>query len=61
LSGQIDAYELEYVADLIELGEDFDYNKDIADAILFLANPDINGRLSPKAVMEIMKSLNGSH
>lgn len=57
LSNIIDASELEYVADCLELCEGFEYNKTIADVLFILSNPDINGIITPITVREVQVKL----
>jgi hypothetical protein len=60
LRGEIDKVELEYVAGILDLSEDFQYGGDVGDAILMLSSPEINGAISPEAVKNILSRLAGA-
>jgi len=60
LAGTIDAVELEYAANLLELSDDFSYPKNIADELFILGTPDINGTLNHESVRNVLKRLSGA-
>lgn len=60
LSGEIDGVELEYVASLIDVSEDFQYANNVGDAIFTLSTPEIEGAISPEAVKNILSRMAGA-
>jgi hypothetical protein len=60
LSGEIDDVEVEYVAGLLDLSEDFQYDEVVGDAIFMLSSSEINGGISPEAVEKILKRMGGA-
>jgi hypothetical protein len=57
LAGHIDEAEFEYVANCLELSEDFQYNDFISDILFRLSSPEINGALSPDEVRNILANM----
>lgn len=61
LRGQISATELQRWAELIEVREDIDFDSnrsaEIKDVIFTIANPDINGELSPANLKDYLSRL----
>jgi hypothetical protein len=61
LAGHMDALALERWADRHEMAEDVEYAEAdravVADALFALANPTINGELTPERVREVRAGL----
>lgn len=57
LKDEIDAVELEYVANMLELCEDFEYNESISEFIFLLSTPEINYELTKNSVLKIKRKL----
>ena len=58
LEGQFNAWELEYLCNLIELSEAFLMeNDDVEDAVFLLSSPDVNGEINRKVVQDILGRL----
>ena len=60
LNGDIDAFELEYAANIIELSEDFAYSKEINEVVFTLGTPEINGTITPTSVQSLVDTLRGA-
>jgi hypothetical protein len=57
LAGHIDEVELEYVANCLELSDDFQYNDFISDILFRFSSPEINGALTPAEVRNILANM----
>ena len=58
LSGDLNEWHLEYLANLIELSDCFTYeNNELADTIFELSSPEINSAITPDVVSRIYESL----
>ena len=60
LSGHIDEVELEYIANCLELSEDFQYNDFISDILFRLSSPEVNGALTPDEVRNIVSNISSA-
>ena len=59
LNDEIDEVELEYLANILELCDDFDYDESVSETIFLLSSPEINGELTKESVLNIKQELNG--
>jgi hypothetical protein len=57
LENEIDAIELEYIANLLELSEDFKYEDNISEELFLLSSPEINGKINKSIVQNIINRL----
>ena len=59
LNDEIDEVELEYLANILELCDDFEYDETVSETIFLLSSPEINGELTKESVLNIKQELNG--
>jgi len=57
LDNEIDAVELEYIADLIGLCADFEYDSTIEDALQTFSDPETTGQITPETVRKVQALL----
>ena len=60
LNNFIDEIELEYVANALELSDDFEYEQEIVKEIFLLSTPEINGPITKALVTDIINRLNST-
>lgn len=59
LNEEINEVELEYLANILELCDDFEYDELVSETIFLLSTPEINGELTKESVLSIKQELNG--
>jgi len=57
IRNELDEIELEYIANLLELSEDFNYEGEISEELFLLSSPEINGKINKTVVQKIINRL----
>jgi len=57
LQNELDEIELEYIANILELSEDFYYAEEISEELFLLSSPEINGKINKSVVQNIINRL----
>jgi hypothetical protein len=60
LDGEITCKELEYIASLLDLSQDFQCSAEVGDAIFRLSDPVANGQITVESVRGILATLRGA-